>query len=374
MIIPDSNCIGCGACKSECPVNCISIIRKDGQYTPLVDKNKCLNCRKCESVCVALQAVRLDYSSEHSAYFGFANNEQERIVSSSGGVFYAIAKAFLKDGGIVVGAAYDSEFNVRHKIVNSVSDLHKIRGSKYVESDLSPVFSEIKAYLDEGKRVLFSGVPCQVGAIKVFLGKKYDNLYTCEVFCHGAPRSGIFDAYKSLITKKNGPITGFNFRSKYYGWSNPVYEIVTQEKRIIEKHKDNIYHLMFGYHVSLRDSCYECQFRKHERVADLSLGDFWGIEKYYPDVQTKNGVSAIIVNTNKGQRLLDKTTIWLTPCKTEEIYDKNTWMIMNYEKPDEQKSFIKDFTHMDYYLFFRKYKYKYKIFNRIKRIVRRIVK
>ena len=373
MVSDYSDCIGCGACSIECPVNCISIIRQAGQYIPIVDESKCIKCQKCERVCIALHVENLEFQPSQRAFYGFARQDRERRASSSGGIFYSIAKEFIKKGGLVAGAAFDENFVVRHRVVSSVAELDAVRGSKYVESDMSSVFTEIKKNLDVGNKILFSGVPCQVGAIKTFLGKNYDNLYTCEVFCHGAPRSGIFEAYKSAIVRKSGRIQGFNFRSKYYGWSIPAYEIKTDRKNIINKHKDNIYHLMFGYHVSLRDSCYNCHFRRHERVADLSLGDFWGIEQYYPSVQTSDGISAVIVNTENGQKLIDDAEVFLEPCSMEEIYHKNKWMITNFDRPKEQIEFISDYKTLNSTNFIRKYEIKFKVINRIKRIVRRVI-
>ena len=373
MISIDNKCIGCGACKDKCPIDCISIIRKDGQYIPVIDEKKCVDCKQCENVCVAIHASSVNCHRTKRTYYGYAKAEDKRIASSSGGIFYSIAEKFILDGGTVIGAAYDDCFNVHHIVVNNLEDLSLIRGSKYVESNLQSVFKVTEKILNNGEKVLFSGLPCQVGAIKLYLGKEYENLFCCEVFCHGVPRSGIFAAYINEVEKKYGLVHGFNFRSKHYGWSKPAYEIDTESKKIIEQHKNNIYHLMFGAHVSLRDSCYECQFRKYERAADISLGDFWGIENYYPNVITNRGVSAIMINTEKGQALLKSREVYLESCKLSEIYDKNTWMIMNYEKPDNQKKFISDFNSMSSRVFFRKYKIKYKVVDKIKRLVRSVL-
>ena len=372
MISANNQCIGCGACKIKCPVNCIAIVREDGQYMPVVDKKRCINCKLCESVCVAMHAKQLNYYKAVGTYYGYAKAEKKRIASSSGGIFYAVAEKFIQDGGVVAGAAYGDDFTVSHKIVRDVKELVSLRGSKYVESNLQSVFKDIAVLLDNGHKVLFSGVPCQVGAIKTYLGKEYENLYCCEVFCHGVPRSGLFSAYVNRIQKKYGAIRSFNFRSKCCGWSKPVYEIETEKKKIIQQHKNNIYHLMFGNHMSLRDSCYECQFRKCERIADISLGDFWGIEKYYPNVTTNQGVSAVIINTEKGRTLVEKSEVQLEPCTLSEIYDRNTWMIMNYEKPNNQKKFINDFNSMSTRSFFRKYELKYKVTDKIQRFFRRV--
>lgn len=374
MININNKCIGCGACQSKCNLKCISMDRVNGQYLPILNQQSCIGCNQCEEVCVATNIGKLGFNRTINAYYGYAKSDNERLSSSSGGVFFAVAKSFIDEGGIVVGAAFDELFKVQHIIAKKKEDLVRLQGSKYVESELKYVYRKVEELLKSGKKVLFSGVPCQIGAIKLYLQKNYDNLYTCEVFCHGAPRSGIFDEYIKWISEKNGKITGFNFRSKRNGWADPTYEIKTETGNIIQKHKNNIYHLLFGKHVSLRDSCFECQFRQEERVSDISLGDFWGIEKYYPHVQTRNGVSAIIVSTSKGQDLLDASQIYYSKCRVDEIYDKNAWMVKRYEKPTEQDKVINDFVTLKAQQFFRKYEIQYKYKDRIKKIFERFTK
>lgn len=373
MINPEhKNCIGCGACKAVCPVGCIMIKRINGQYMPAVDRTKCTRCNLCENVCVALGSNHLRYKNILCSYLGYAVDSTIRFASSSGGVFYALAQEFVKNNGIVVGASFDHEFNVRHIIADSIDALEQLRGSKYVESNASDIFYRVRSLLEKGQKVLFSGVPCQIGALQTYLSKNYENLICCEVFCHGAPRSGVFNSYLQYLQNKYGGIKSFNFRSKKYGWDNPAYEITTANRIILQEHRKNIYHLMFGYHLSLRDSCYVCQFRKAKRIADISLGDFWGIENYYPFVETKYGVSAILVNSEKGKRLIVNPQLFLYPCQASEIFEKNTWMISHFEKPKEQCAFINDYNNMGSDAFFTKYRIKF-FTSRLMRAVKRAI-
>lgn len=374
MVEDSEFCIGCGACSSVCPVQCISFGRKDGQYAPIIDKNSCIQCNKCEKVCVAHDLSSVSFNRPIASYYGYANDLEDRIESSSGGIFFAIAKKFILAGGVVVGASYnDDKSSVKHIIVSTIEGLNSVRGSKYVKSDIHCIFTEVENYLKRGIKVLFSGVPCQIGAIKMYLANKYENIFYCEIFCHGAPRSGIYESYIKWMNRKIGSITSFNFRSKKFGWSNPSYEIIGDRRVVTERHSQNLYHLMFGYHVSLRDSCYNCQFRRNERCADISLGDFWGIENFYPEVETQKGISAIIVNNKKGKQLLDNGNVTLGSCQLSEIYDKNLWFIKNYEKPDEQEEFIDNYNRLPCPIFFFKYGIQYKIIDKVRRLIGRLI-
>ena len=367
--INNDQCVGCGVCVVVCPKFCISMHENEyGEYRPFfINKIACINCGQCEDKCVAFDPQIIGTHIE-KCFFGYASEENIQKSSSSGGIFFEIAREFINKGGCVIGAAFDSNWTVKHIIAKNEKTLKMIQGSKYCESQIYPILSDIQKILLSGKKVLFSGVPCQIGALKQYLGKNYDNLFTCEVFCHGAPRIGVFRKYCQIIEKKYGKISSFDFRSKEYGWDDPSYKIVTQKKIIIQKHKRNLFQLMFGYHHSLRKSCLNCAFRSKYRQADISLGDFWGIDKYYVNIDRKNqGISAIIVNSNKGNKLLEKCGVVLNSCTSDEIFDKNKWQIMNFPNTKGYDQFNKDYVHLPNSIFFIRYYFKYHIFDKIKR-------
>lgn len=371
--VTNKNCVACGACEAVCPQKCISInISKNEEYRPNIDEDKCIGCNLCERVCLLNNHEISSYPIGDS-YFGWAKEKCDRKNSSSGGIANAIAKRVILSNGVVIGACFNLDWTVSHRIVESIQELEQIQGSKYVESRCGSIFPEIKKILQDGREVLFTGVPCQIFALKSYLQKEYENLICLEVFCHGAPRIGVFKKYIEYIEKRYGTIKKFNFRSKYYGWANASYCIACQKKELHQKHIDNVYHLMFGYHNSIRQSCFNCVCRQGERYADISLGDFWGIEKFYSQTDVKNGVSAIFINSKKGKGIFTEiqNDVCIHLCNKEEILEKNTWFVKNYGVPINQEEYEYDVQNLSPHLLFRKYYFLYKYWFRIKRFVNR---
>lgn len=369
--INNEHCIGCGICMLSCLHDAISLVEiKSGEYGPVIDVNKCSGCNKCEEGCNVFNKAEPVHTVMNT-FFGYSSRQEKRRESSSGGIFIELASDFIRKYGCVAGAAFNKNGFVEHVLVDNVDDLSRLQGSKYCESKVWTVFREIERRLKAGEWILFSGVPCEVFSLKAFLKKDYSKLICCEVFCHGAPRVGVYRKYKELMERKYGKIINFNFRSKAEGWGKPNYKINFKNKTIVQSHSKNIYHLMFGTHHSLRRSCLKCNFRSIRRNADISLGDFWGIEKYYPKENMKDGVSAVLVSTEKGKKLVDECkNIILKKCQVEEITDKNKWLIECFEKPAGYEKFNHDFISMNTRLFFLKYKFKYFVLDRIKRKLR----
>ena len=212
-----SKCCGCSACVNICPNNAISMdIDDDGFKYPIVDVGKCINCGLCEKACpYNNEYIKKNIYDKSIAYGGWNNDDEIRKKSTSGGIFSAISKYILNNNGVVCGAIYNEKFEVVHEIIDNIDDLEKIYGSKYVQSDLKDNFRRIKKYLNDGRLVLFSGTPCQVSGLNSFLVKEYENLYTCDIVCHGVPSPKVFEKYKrELEEANNSEILNINFRDK----------------------------------------------------------------------------------------------------------------------------------------------------------------
>ena len=297
-IINDSKCCGCRACENICPKKAIKMVENsEGFLYPVVDKEKCVNCGLCKKVCPWINKIKRDnYLEKNICYAAKSKSKILQLKGSSGGIFGTIANYIINNNGLVVGAEMLNDFSVKHSIVDNKKDLEKLYGSKYVASDLNDVFSEIKKKLSDGKKVLFTGVPCQVAGLLNFLGKNYENLITIDVICHGTPNQKIFKKYiDNMETKKKSKIIKYYFRNKKAGkWGSYKALMIIEKngKKYIKKtHADfDPYYNNFLLGNSHRESCYSCPFASSNRVSDITLGDFWGIEKIDDKFYDFNGV------------------------------------------------------------------------------------
>ena len=305
-------CTGCAACASACPKGCIAMMAdEDGFLCPAVDAEKCVSCGLCEKSCPIINPLKTA-KNEPKAYAAYSKDEAIRLSSSSGGVFTEIAEAVLQQGGSVYGAAYNGKFDVVHICVENESDLAKLRGAKYAQSDLCGVFVQIKQKLDRGQKVLFSGTPCQVGGLKAFLHKAYENLLTVDFVCLSVPSPMVWKEYVRLraVTDNNGTLpASINLRSKRTGWSRYGYSNLFEYSNgtnygIINA--DSLYMKLFGGGYISRESCSQCQFKGYGRVSDLTMGDFWGIWDIAPEMDDNKGTSVVLVQSAKGASIFDQ--------------------------------------------------------------------
>lgn len=314
------DCSACAACLNSCPKEAIYMQEdKAGFLYPYIDREKCIQCGQCLSVC-NYQNGDIKRSTK-KAYAGMAIDDTILRTSSSGGFFAVIATEVLKKGGIVYGCAFELHedgLHPEHIRIDNINSLSKLQGSKYVQSKIGTIYQDVSKDLMRNKLVLFSGTPCQVDALYGFLKmKQYRNLLTIDIVCHGVPSERMFTDYIHMFEKKlKGKIIGFSFRDKTDGWGlKGLVEYIDKngncKKRIVPICLSSYYHLFLKSEI-YRENCYTCKYAGHKRVGDITIGDFWGIEIEHPELlienngilETKKGVSCILINSQQGELAL----------------------------------------------------------------------
>jgi coenzyme F420-reducing hydrogenase beta subunit len=343
----DCNCTGCSACANACPVSAITMEPdKYGFLTPKVDNAKCIQCKKCLKCCPSLNPVQNPRFCNPKVFAAWNKDEQIRLESTSGGVFSALAEAVLRRGGCVVGAEYDDKFEIHHTIIHSAEDIKHQRQSKYAQSDLGTVFSEIRKLLNDGKIVLFCGTPCQSAGLQKFLAKEYDNLFSCDFICRGVISPKIYRKFLHDMHPQSGAaIHRVHFKNKDFGWNRFSTKLTFEDGSFYQRDRNDDYY-MRGYlqhNLYLRDCCYQCDYKTIPRVSDLSLGDFWGIGNYDASLDNEQGTSVILVNSEKGQQLLDwsRELLVLTSRTLDEVIAGNVCVLSSAERGKYREYFFK---------------------------------
>ncbi len=306
-----SQCCGCYSCKEICPVNAITMVEdKKGFFYPIYDSNKCINCSLCKKSCVILNPKIIKFENKYPlAFAAYNKNLDTRMKSSSGSIFPELCSYIINNNGYVAGACYDNDMNIITKIASTMDDVKKFYGSKYAKSNLNNVYSDIKKLLDEGKYVLFSGLPCECSALRAFLNKEYTSLFICEILCHSVPSAKVFKKYVNHLENKfNSKITNITFRQKKNGWLAHQTAMIIDfkdRKSLSVKNRSNNYFRAFANDIITRQSCVNCKFTHTNRAGDITIGDFWGINKLHPEMFDNNGTSFILINNSQGLALWD---------------------------------------------------------------------
>jgi coenzyme F420-reducing hydrogenase beta subunit len=325
-----SDCCGCGACEQSCSQHCISLAPdNEGFLYPVIDEKLCIDCGICEKVCPVINQNEI---REPLNVFAAKNrNEEIRMKSSSGGVFSLLAEQIINEGGVVFGARFNEQWDVVHSYTETIDGIEPFRGSKYVQSYIGDSFIKAESFLKQGRKVLFTGTPCQIAGLHNFLRKDYDNLLTIDVICHGVPSPLVWKEYLKSIGNGNYP-TNISFRDKSSGWKlfSVKYEFLT--KTIVKRFSKDNYMRCFLKDIFLRPSCYDCPSKAGKSDSDITLGDFWGVQNYHPEIDDDKGVGVALIWTDKGKEFFEHIDADCTISNYAECIKDNPSLVSSAKK------------------------------------------
>lgn len=307
---PMTLCYGCRACIQACPYQAITMhTNHEGFWYPRIDQHRCTECQLCTRVCPTQDENRtaILHKQPQEVFAAWSKNFYCRLSSTSGGIFYVIAEKFIREGGIVYGCRMNDSFEAEHIRVTDIATLMQLRGSKYLQSNVKNTFTEARNDLRNGEKVLYSGTPCQIAGLKLFLRKEYIQLFTIDVVCHGTPSPEFFQAnIKYIEETENRKLTEYRFRDKKRsGWRPYVsYRFSNYKKKYLTV-PGNFYGYAFYNNLLSRMSCYKCRYSCMQRAGDITLSDFWGAEKHHKELkkQRKHGFNMVLCNSEKGKAI-----------------------------------------------------------------------
>ncbi len=345
FICDNEICTGCGACAARCALGCISMeADNEGFLRPTVDSAKCTNCGLCRKICPAANKFK-DSGTVPETYAVINSDEKVRLSSSSGGVFSALAESVINRGGVVFGAALSEDMSVSSIACRNMEELVKLRGSKYVQNKVGDTYKEVKELLENGTLVLYTGTPCQIDGLYAYLGKDYETLYTQDIICHGVPSPKVWSKYVSEKENDFGAkAKEASFRDKRSGWQRYSLSINFDDKmEYIAPVTEDAYLRGFISHLYLRPSCGICSSKQIHRQSDITLADFWGIEKTEHPFNDGKGASAVMVHSKKGRALLEmaRDSLKLEEADFEKVILNNPSYIKSSKPSKFRNSFFK---------------------------------
>lgn len=378
-----TKCTGCSACVNVCPKKAITLqYNERGFLYPIIDNQKCINCGLCTKLCKQLNTHMNSKEHKEAFYKAYAvkiKNDANRMKSQSGGLFTALAETILKNKGIVYGAGFDNHHHVKHIRIDDIKKLDKLKGSKYVQSDINNSFEHILNDLRKGKKVLFSGTPCQVAGIESLLDFKKinkDNFYSCDLICHGVPSPKVYEKYISLLENDNkSVIKYFIFRDKSInGWKNHVESYIFQSKpdsKIVSR----TYGDLFYSNLTLRKSCERCKYATRNRPGDITMADCWGIEKINPNLWNDNkGISVCLIQTKHGEKLFKQTKSKVDVFEIDSSEYTQHNLNHSSNTPYRKEKFWKDYQNISFKKLMKKYTIYGGITFKLKRKIFRLLK
>lgn len=320
-------CCGCSACASICPKDAIRLVPDvNGFYKPEVSAD-CIECGACLKVCPVAESPK---GEDPKGYYACAAEPERVERSSSGGVFSLLAEAVLSEGGVVFGCGWGEDHLPRHRQISSKEELASLYGSKYAQSRLEGIYPQVKSQLRQGKKVLFSGTPCQVAGLRRYLKKEYDNLTAVDFICHGVPSTKVLRKHLQELEQKQGArVDSLTFRDKTKGWKELQLTIRFDDgSEYSRPAAQDPYYRAFLSNLSLNKICGECPFNTLPRSADITLGDFWRVEQHHEGFGENAGVSCVVVNTEKGGALFETIRSKLTVVSSSkaDIMDGNPFL------------------------------------------------
>lgn len=354
-------CCGCGACAQQCPASCIEMKEDaEGFLYPVLDNTKCIHCMKCENVC-PVEALEQNAKEKKPDAFAVINlNDGERMRSSSGGFFSLLANKILEEEGVVFGAALsDDNKRLSHVMIERKEDLWKLNGSKYFQSIIGDSYICAHNLLEQGRKVLFSGTPCQIEGLLKYIGRPYDNLLCMDLICHGVPSPKAWRKYlnerESLTASKSEWVS---FRDKRCSWKNYSVAIRFQNGEMYNSLLDkDSYMISFLNNANLRPSCYSCRYKSVNRKSDITVGDFWGIENVCPEMDDDKGTSLVIIHSSKGQGIFEELKSQTEYCRVdiEEALKNNSAMITSPKPHPRRTEFFNGLDTMPFEKIIEKY-------------------
>ena len=340
VLADHTRCTGCTACASGCPRDAITMERdREGFAYPTVDLDKCVHCGRCTAVCPLLH--EREPKPLPAVFAAWNRDESIRKDSTSGGAFTALADYVLEGGGVVFGAAFDGKQHLRHVACFRKEDLWRLRGAKYVQSDLGDTFRAVREAL-KTRLVLFSGTPCQVDGLYRYLGGRPENLITCDLVCHGVPSPGVWeDMARSIEQRKRKGLQAVRFRNKVTGWKDShfttVYDDGTVDTAPLFRTE---YGRAFGRALFLRPSCYRCAYTNMNRPGDFTLGDFWGLRDDELPEQQEKGINLLMVNTPHGSHIFDQLPLARQAFPPERAIAGNPRLASPIAQPADRAAFF----------------------------------
>ena len=373
QLAPTDTCTGCAACVSICTTGCISMKEdREGFLQPHINTKTCIGCHKCEKTCPILNPIEISTDFETQAYAAINKDEDVRMRSSSGGMFHALAKWTIEQGGVVFGARFNDQWEVVHDYTETIEGIEPFMRSKYVQSRIGDTFKQAKQFLDQGRWVLFSGTPCQIGGLKAYLKKDYEKLLAVDLICHGVPSPRVWRQYLKETTKGD-TLLNFNFRDKKDGWREFQCVITTNTTRR-EQQMENVFFRGFLKNIYLRESCYQCAFKSIHRCADITMADFWGVQEVSPQMDDNKGTSLVFCHSSKGLRVMQAIVPFFSICvqSIHEAVTHNISMVESVAMPSRRRDWFRVFRLTHSFRFAARLIDKDKLSKRILRKIMRI--